>query len=301
MSLKEYWIFEEKETLIIRLQLQGGVGNQLFIWTMAHELSKIHKCHVQLVFLKDHLQRADRLCEIGELQNYCEHDISIVESRIWSFVLRAIDKMNTVAVLSKLNVAGVLGIEDMKNSYELPVLKKKPPRFVRGYFQSYMLVEKNAADIYFEINSFFQRSSNVGPNSSSYNVSHIRRGDTVLQAIPVGLLSYAYYKKYTENDKQLIICTDDETFVSEISLAFPNSLVIPPNENETWEILKLMAHADCLIMANSTLSWWAGWFLSKTPGRKVVFPSPWRPYDPLITDNLMIQNVQVAPSMFEEK
>lgn len=283
------------------MQLQGGVGNQLFIWTMAHELSKNYKCHVQLVFLKDHLQRADRPCAIGELQNYCEHDISIVESRIWSFVLRAIDKMNTIAVLSKLNIAGVLGIEDMKNSYQIPVLEMRPPRFVRGYFQSYKLVEENAADIYFEINLFFQKLSIIGPYSSSYNVSHIRRGDTVLQGIPIGLLSYAYYKKYTEHDKQLIICTDDETFVTEISVAFPNSLVIPPNENETWEILKLMAHADCLIMANSTLSWWAGWFSSKTPGRKVVFPSPWRPYDPLITDNLMIENVQVANSMFEEK
>lgn len=283
------------------MQLQGGVGNQLFIWTMAHELSKTYRCHVQLVFLKDRLQRADRLCEVDKLQNYCAHDISIVESRIWSYILRAIDKINTITFLNKINVSGIFGVVTLEKTYESPSLKKKPPRFLRGYFQSYSLVEKNSFLIYSEIKSFFDHLPTTGSTSTSYNVSHIRRGDTVLQAVPVGLLSTAYYKKHTKYDKPLFICTDDDEIVTTLKLEFPNSIVIPPEESNTWEILKLMSHANHLIMANSTLSWWAGWYLSKSPGRTIIFPSPWRPYDPLITENLMIENVQVATSIFEEQ
>jgi len=283
------------------LQLQGGVGNQLFIWTMAHELSKTYRCHVQLVYLKDHLQRADRLCEVDKLQNFCVHDISIVESRIWSFILRAVDKINTITFFNKINVSSIFGVVTLEKTYETPSLKNKPPRFLRGYFQSNSLVEKNSSVIRSEIKAFFDHLPTFDSTPSSYNVSHIRRGDTVHQAVPVGILSLDYYKKYAKYDKPLFVCTDDDEIVTTLKLEFPNSIVIPPEACDTWQILKLMSYASHLIMANSTLSWWAGWFLSKTPGATVVFPSPWRPYDPLITENLMLENVLVATSMFEER
>ena len=267
---------------------------------MAHELTKTYKCHVRIVFTNDKFQRSDRPCEIRELKNHCTHDISIVNTRIWSLILRTVDKLNSNTQVEKLNISRIVGLVSMNSSYGIPVFKKRPPRFIRGFFQSYSLVEGNSSTIYHEISKCFENVPNFVRTNESYNVSHIRRGDYTLQPKSLGLLTFKYYKKHTISTGPLYICTDDDAIVHTVKESFPESIVLTPQESSTWETFKLMAHANHLIMANSSLSWWAGWFLLKSPGSKVIFPSPWTLCDPRITENLLIEKAEIAESSFEE-
>jgi hypothetical protein len=62
-----------------------------------------------------------------------------------------------------------------------------------------------------------------------------------------------------------------------------------------------MATAESLVMANSSLSWWGGWFMLESNKKEVVFPTPWRPNDLLITENLRLNDAQIVDSLFEEQ
>lgn len=266
---------------------------------MAHELAKTYKCHVRIVFTNDKFQRSDRPCEIRELKNHCTHDISIADTRIWSLILRTVDKFNSNTKAEKINISRIIGLVSMKSSYDIPVFKKRAPRFIRGYFQSYSLVERNSSTIYSEISRCFENTPNLGRTPKIYNVSHIRRGDYTLHSKSLGLLTFEYYKKQMISTEPQIICTDDDAIVKTVKELFPESIVLTPQECSTWETFKVMAHANSLIMANSSLSWWAGWFSLKSPGSKVIFPSPWTLNDLRITEHLLIEKAEIAESSFE--
>jgi hypothetical protein len=77
----------------IRVQLHGGLGNQLFIWAMAHEISVSTGSKVQLEYVKDRYQRDDRPIEIERLLESCQHKISINQSRSVGIFLRLLDKL----------------------------------------------------------------------------------------------------------------------------------------------------------------------------------------------------------------
>ena len=50
-------------------------------------------------------------------------------------------------------------------------------------------------------------------------------------------------------------------------------LVFSSKNSTAWQAIKMMAMADSLVLANSTLSWWGG-FLASNRGKIVYSPSP---------------------------
>ena len=108
----------------------------------------------------------------------------------------------------------------------------------------------------------------------NYQALHIRRGDYVQNPNHYGLLKLDYYKKLIISNMETIICTDDAHFELEISKHFPNFRIIGPSKSTSWETFSLLARAKRLIMANSSLSWWAGLIVSGNNGEAIA-PSPW--------------------------
>jgi hypothetical protein len=266
---------------------------------MAHHLAKTYNCHVQIVYLIDKLQRLDRPLEINGLKGHCQHDISIVQSRFWSLVLRTVDKLDSRKLTRKINLSKRLRIKSFDTSYGFKIENKKKPRFVRGYFQSYELVNEQRSIIHSELSNHFSQVTPIKSALNSYCVLHIRRGDTINEGI--GILSINHYATHVIREKLLIICTDDDSIVQKIDERFADAMVLTPKESSTWQVLKIMANADALVMANSSLSWWGGWFMLESNKKKVVFPTPWRPYDLQITENLVLKNALIVDSIFEER
>jgi hypothetical protein len=286
---------------MIRVELQGGLGNQLFIWAMAHRLTEEYKVHVKLIVPLNKHSRSDRPCELFELIDFCEHNISIEESRWFSTFTKVVDKICRYRIVEHLNIMNRLRIITQKYTDDILIGIKHPPAILRGYFQSKELPNSTKDEIHGEIVSYLEKLNFPDSvlMSKISSVVHIRRGDTKEIANEWGILSLDYYEKLMNNMDNLIICTDDIDFSDEILKRFPKSLVISPKESSAWQVLKIISHSEIFVMANSTLSWWGAWIAINHRIPTVYFPDPWRPMNNRASESLKIHSVILTPSIFE--
>jgi hypothetical protein len=288
---------------MIRVELQGGLGNQLFIWAMAHRLSEEYRVQVKLVIPVNKLSRTDRSCELFELVKLCDHDISIGESHLFSIFTKIIDKVESHRILKNLNFLAKLGIVTKKNSDDISISVSHPLRLMRGYFQCSDLPETVKSRIYPEIIEYLNRLQlpNIALGLNIHTVLHIRRGDTKEIADEWGILSLEYYKNLVNEVNDVIICTDALELLKEIKKNFPVSALISSTESSPWQVLKIISDSQIFIMANSTLSWWGAWLAVNNKNSQVFFPDPWRPNNERVGQSLKIRSAISAPSLFEQR
>lgn len=282
----------------IRIQLQGGLGNQLFIWAMAHELALNTGREIQLVFIRDRKYRPDRPIEIAKLIEHCAHQISIRESRVLSVVFRILDKITKHSKSLGRIGKNLVGIYDCDNTFDVPEFRGKLPRVIRGFFQNYAMVERNAILLEKELRCTLA-TEKTGRYMENNMVMHIRRGDTRDVAKSWGVLTPEYYKRHLTDGEPLIICTDEEAGISDLQQTFPTATFLSPSNTSTWETLRALTMAKKLVIANSTLSWWAGWLNSKINPDLIYFPDPWRPDERVTFEKLRIDSVNFTEAEFE--
>jgi hypothetical protein len=83
----------------------------------------------------------------------------------------------------------------------------------------------------------------------------------------------------------LVIGTDDVKSAASVIDDLNPDFVFSSSDSTAWQALKMMAMADSLVLANSTLSWWGG-FLASNRGKIVYSPSPFYKAD-LKNDELL--------------
>jgi hypothetical protein len=282
----------------IRVQLQGGLGNQLFIWAMAHEITLSTGKKVQLDYVKDRYQRKDRPIEIEKLIGVCNHEISINQTHVMGIFFRLIDKISAHSESLSKTLKKVIGVYDCKASFETPNFTSSIPRIVRGYFQTTEMVDKNKVVLEKEINSVLELEHSTDIVDKDL-VLHIRRGDTRKISKNWGVLSVNYYRKQVDTSIPLIISIDDINEIENLRSHFPNATFLSPENTTTWQTLKILSEARTLIIANSTLSWWAAWLKSKRNPNTIFFPDIWRPGDQSTFEYLRIDSALIAQSDFE--
>jgi len=288
---------------MIRVELQGGLGNQLFIWAMAHRLSEDYKTHIKLIVPWNKLTRDDRPCEINELNRLCKHDISISESRYFSILTKFIDKFSSNTFVKKTNLMNTLRIITQKNTDDISIEMSRTPRVLRGYFQSNQMVESIKEEILDEISNHLiglEFPENT-LDSKTNTAVHIRRGDTKAISNEWGILTLDYYENLIDKGKGTIICTDEIDFSTDISKKFPNSVIVSSENSSAWQVLKIISNSQVFVMANSTLSWWGAWIAINTLNTKVYFPEPWRPNNKKVSDSLKMKSAISVPAIFESK
>ena len=288
---------------MIRVELQGGLGNQLFIWAMAHRLSEDYKSDIRIIVPRNRKSRTDRPCELFDLANLCDHRISISESWWFSQITKAIDKLNNFKFVIRLDLMHRLGIITQKDTYDISIANSRAPRILRGYFQSTEIAESTKNVIFNEILSYLKSLEfpEVVTQSEVIKIVHIRRGDTKQISQEWGILSLEYYEKLINQSDELVICTDESDFKEKIVKKFPHSLIVSPEESSAWQVLKIMTNSKDFVMANSTLSWWGGWLAINKGGTKVYLPDPWRPNNPKAGQSLNIKLAISVPAIFESK
>jgi len=275
----------------LRIQLQGGLGNQLFILAMAHDIERRYSIDVQIVYVKDKLERADRKPEIIPFLSQCVHRISLVESAKLGFLLRMVDKIKKWSPNFGLALEKLLRIYTCTSLYAYPVFTKNPPRILRGFFQNIEIVEANQITLLSEIENTLSKFKNF--NVRDYDrVLHIRRGDTKEISSQWGILSIPYYLKKIEKGERVLICTD-EIDIDMFKQTFSNCTIITAKDSTPIETFAILVNSRHLVMANSSLSWWAGWYKSRIEPETIIFPVPWRPGNGVLTDKLLFN-----PSIF---
>lgn len=121
-------------------------------------------------------------------------------------------------------------------------------------------------------------------NSTDSVSIHIRRGDYVLNSSTNdyhGTCSIDYYRTAVNRilanltNPRFFIFSDDIVWAKENLNIWSNMYFVDHNDMEhAWEDLILMSNCAHNIIANSTFSWWAAW-LNNNPYKIVIAPEKW--------------------------
>jgi len=245
----------------------GGLGNQLFALALAHEYSKKNR-HVVLLSSPWNPRGHDS----ASLSEYCSHNI-----RYWNRSIKS--KSNKYPLLNKITryTCGILiqilnhfAIDVtssfvMKGTYDFGFL-------IKGCLQRSDIVSRNPEFTLEVINRII--SEDLGQNSKSKVICHLRRGDYALTDF-YGLLSVNYYMnalKVIGNSSRTVISDDEligNDFAKKLSAEFLDTSLASP-----FKLLALMNSHEVVISANSSLSWWGGYLRNYTGGRHLI-PTPW--------------------------
>jgi hypothetical protein len=288
---------------MIRVELQGGLGNQLFIWAMAHHLAETYKNHIKLIVPLNKKNRIDRPCELYELDKLCQHNISISQVRWFSTFTKVIDKISKLGIVRNIGLMERLGIITQENAEDIYIAVSKPPKILRGYYQNQEIPYSTKSQIHHEIARYLEKVEipEIVLSSTINQVVHIRRGDTKEISKEWGVLSLEYYEELVNDSKDVIICTDETSDRGSIQKKFSKSLVVTSQDSSAWQVLKIISLSQVFLMANSTLSWWGAWIAVNSRNTKVYFPEPWRPGNEKIGQSLKIRSSVLKPAIFESE
>jgi hypothetical protein len=275
---------------MIIIQLQGGLGNQMFQYAFARILAERNG-----VILKYDKSFFDTFSKEQEFtpRNF---ELGIFGNESMQASSEEIIKLTRLSFIDKIKKK--LGFYYKSNIYSEPSLdfqsgamSIKAPAYIKGYFQSYKYFE-NQDDLIrdtfsFPIESLDDRNKTLlSKIQSETTISvHIRRGDYVTNTKTQqfhGNCSLEYYSNaialLASKNKvfTLVFFSDDSQWVKEQFEAIPYSkLFIDNNTNEnSWIDLFLMSSCSHNIIANSSFSWWAA-YLNKQPDKIVIAPKKW--------------------------
>lgn len=280
----------------IKVQLIGGLGNQLFTYFFGLALAEYHQtsCVFSRPFypkgLTDHnvsIESFD-LAQNVELTSNTLEKLMYWPRRVLDFLVRRlkfkfIDTIRTLVLSEKTS---------HEVGYDEKFWKFKPGLRLRGYFQSYKYFEyysehsKLAKLKLSAASDWFKEISDIAKSEQPIFI-HVRRGDSVVVAELFGLLSSKYYidailflrnKGFTN---KIWIVTDEVKMAKTMLLADLNLIsesnnikwIEPPDGCDPAESLMLMTLGCAIVIANSTFSWWAA--MLGDAKRTVISPSPW--------------------------
>ena len=284
---------------MIRIQIAGGLGNQLFIWAGAHNLYHEFGKPIKLISTIDASAREDRPVELQKLSAQCPHGIVIENSRFYSFLLRAIDKLRLEKFAMSSRALKELGFYTFHNPTSSLSFNYRRPRFIRCYFQRIDLVELHWKSWSSELIEVLRNTdiSNLGLIEPS-NAIHVRRGDYISLSQSYGVLSDDFFQKNLTSVLPNYVCTDEMSLNQATVERLKPKAVLTPLEASTWQTLKLFCNSAKFLGSNSTLSWWAGFLRAKNGSGLSSLPSPWTQIDFGYEQALRIPNVDYVRAEF---
>jgi hypothetical protein len=264
------------------IPVQGGLGNQLFIFAMAHHLKEEFGLDVVLTFSRDKYNKGHRDNYLTKFAENCTHNITIKNGSVVNTFLRIVDKIDSISHPAAEALKLISNFVDFQEPGDFTNTRLKSARLVRGFFQSNELVDKVWPRIRDEFAKTIQlehqemlanrRIADL-TNDTPYQCMHIRRGDYLENSKTLGVLSEEYFKRNALKDMPTIITTD--TFNSQGFLGdFSDLVLLNQDDVNPIQAISLMSYSSRLIMSNSTLSWW-GSRLTLENGGTVIAPFPW--------------------------
>jgi hypothetical protein len=253
-------------------QLSGRLGNQLFQWAFAQKLAINYSSKVTLFLDSSHANgfKGDDL--YSHLEK-CDHIEAIARKDLVGFAIKGLDKVSTLNKPLSLVIEKNLNFLRTKDSYLIPPMPSKRPNLVTGFYINSRNVEEVEDIIYLEMQKILSQIEIPRTLPEKYQYIHIRRGDYVTTDFTYGLIGTGHYQRFLNKELPLVIGTDDVISATSVIADLNPEFVFSSNDASAWQALKMMAMADSLVLANSTLSWWGG-FLASNRGKIVYSPSP---------------------------
>jgi hypothetical protein len=259
----------------VTIRLRGGLGNQLFQYAAARNLSIKESAETQLD-CRDLILKNERPLGL-KFFNLVSHSkiLDIGRPPSWA---HKIYKKATGSIYSE----PAFNYSDKFNNLRASI-------YLEGYFQSEKYFLENETQIRDGISAVPTEAVNINriaaelmPETKTVSL-HVRRGDyTKPKNLKIhGVLSPSYYVRALETVNSscgpgLTVCvfTDDVNWV-EKNLQLPaGTRIISKHTNSMIEDLFLMARCDHHIIANSSFSWWGAW-LNPSKSKVVVAPKQW--------------------------
>ena len=287
-------IFGVMANSIIYQQLSGRLGNQLFQWAYSHQLNSKYQCKIIPFHDNSHsiFGYADNL---ESLKMECSHLGETKAIHSFGLLLKVLDKLKSHYPKLAKNVENIFGILRTTNHFEIPSLGRKRPKIVTGFFANWESVCGIEDILFNELTQGFKDVRTHPDLPEKYQVIHARRGDFLELKDTYGVLHSEYYLANIDSKLITFICTDDKGLAQDIQSRVKVEKVFGPDDMSPTEAMKLMANASLLLMANSTLSWWAGFYCSRKGG-KVIIPKPF--YKIEQNGSLHHPDFIAAPSVF---
>jgi len=255
--------------------LQGGLGNQLFIYFAAKFIE--NEYGKKVFFISG---SPDRLNEVGikSTNSKC-----VLPKYLFAILNVILSKSTLFKVTSKF----VYFCKDI--GYENLDERISRLKFLSGYFQTNYYIENcelslsvvNDIDQYLEANSVLKYNY-IYSNSIAL---HVRRGDYLLEKNSYfGLLSFHYYLNSLKRmsylgkfDKVYLFSESkiDSELIDHLKLNFINLEIIDTSNQNLNDIctLTLLSRFSGQIISNSTFSWWGAYLGEKN--KIVTAPSIW--------------------------
>ena len=266
---------------MIIVKLNGGLGNQLFQYSLGRKLS-LKNNDVFKLDLSDFTADNPRSYSLGEfniIENFAsDEDINkIKKSGVW----KLIDKLKPYCKRSAIKYQGY--------DFDPNILKLSGNFYLDGYWQSEKYFQDIENIIRKEValknpieNKYADLISQI-KNTNSVSI-HIRRGDYITNkkfSKVYNLLDEKYYQKAVKfiaekiSDPHFFIFSDNINWVKQnLNIPYLKTFVSGDNETKDYEELILMSLCQHNIIANSSFSWWGAW-LNKNADKIVISPDKW--------------------------
>jgi hypothetical protein len=244
------------------IELQGGLGNQLF----------------QLAFL-------DYICQLnGATPSITWNDSVFKHSKLDYF--NSIFK-NWKSIVNNIHTDNI--IHEESDNQRRWIIDKNQNTKLLGYFQNYIYI---LPDFVSKLN-FSDDILSKYPEIEIRVFLHIRGGDYLHadHAWLHNVVTDNYYEKaiteFSENTKFLVFTNDKEYAKTKLFLQNINFTFIDENEIDSLFLMSKCAGGIC---ANSTFSWWGAYL---NPNRKLILPSKWFTDESIYTDGYFFEGCKV--------
>jgi hypothetical protein len=273
---------------MITIQLQGGLGNQLFQYAAARALAHRHGTSVafDLRFFQNQKEKPDITPRGYELGAF---GIVPTPPPLPDRLALGLSPLPFQKVLRKLvrRWHPVTEYREPSFRYDPVLLEATSARtYLTGYFQSERYFSDMEGLLRNELKFVGQLETEVAPSiQTTRSVSlHIRRGDYVTNPAAHrfhGTCSLDYYREsvayLTERlgELHVFVFSDDQAWARQhLTLAQPTTFVEGHTGLLSYKDMQLMSQCRHHILANSSFSWWGAW-LNPSPHKIVVAPKRW--------------------------
>ncbi len=258
------------------VKMQGGLGNQMFIYSFYLYLKEILKLNCSLLI--DLTFYESLSCHNGFelLQHFKKIDHSFFLSQDLKKKISLIPK----SIISEEQVSTIQKFKHPRN----------PITIYDGYWQCFHYIQSNEI----KIKELFRINENrLNTKSLSYLKQirktnsvgiHIRRGDylhTGNNILYINLSSTEYYIKAIEKitrsivDKPVLYLFSDDIEWAKSYCIADNTIIVDIEENGAdWQDMFLMSQCKHNIISNSSFAWWSAW-LNPNPDKIIIAPDSW--------------------------
>ncbi|MDH4129049.1 MAG: alpha-1,2-fucosyltransferase [Spirochaetota bacterium] len=286
---------------MIIVKLIGGLGNQMFQYAAARQLSHDNntKLKLDITGFNDYKLRTYNLHHFNILEDFASDKEIAQFTSNGSLKYRILNSIDRFRVYYKRK-----HVIEQHYHYDENMKKVYNSAYLDGYWQS----EKYFKDIENIIRKEFTIKTEANvlnktmiekiKNSNSVSI-HIRRGDYVSNQVTsqvIGFLGFEYYFKAIDQISQSLenpnffIFSDDLCWVKEnLKIKYPMTFVDHNNAETNYEDLRLMSLCKHNIIANSSFSWWGAW-LNENPNKIVFAPNNWFKIDKYNIVSLLPEN-----------